>query len=54
VTNRTIGYVIHGLGKAASTQTFKWEGADDFITVEDYYEQKYGIKLKLVYSHVLI
>ncbi|CAF1546280.1 unnamed protein product [Rotaria sordida] len=48
VANKTIGYKIDGLGEAASKQTFTWKrnGHDCVVTVENYYKQNYGIPLK--------
>jgi hypothetical protein len=49
VANKTKGYVIHGLGEAASAQTFTWNVKNNLITVENYYRENYKIELKLVY-----
>ena len=47
LANRKIGYTIHGFGKSASTQTFVWEQKNnELVTVEDYFNERYGTKLK--------
>ncbi len=51
VVNNTRGYKIVGLSGAAETETFFWEKENRDITVKDYYETNYNIKLKLVNQH---
>ncbi|CAF1451736.1 unnamed protein product [Rotaria magnacalcarata] len=49
VANKTIGYKIVGLAKAALEQTFLWRRPGEkerLITVENYYKEHYGIQLK--------
>ncbi|UJR09388.1 hypothetical protein I4U23_013631 [Adineta vaga] len=44
---KVIGYTIHGFGQPASTQTFPWnEKNNELITVENFFKEKYGYKLK--------
>jgi hypothetical protein len=53
VANKIISYTVHGLGGAASTQTFMWkkkkEKENELVTVENYFRKNYGTELRLVY-----
>ncbi len=49
VINQTIGYTIEELGETASRQTFNLKGKNVKVTVANFFAEKHGVEIKLVY-----
>jgi len=51
VANKTIGYEIQGLGETPSRQTFnlKRKNVEVTVTVANFFAEKHGVEIKLVY-----
>jgi hypothetical protein len=49
VANQTISYEIQGLGETPSRQTFNLKGKNVKVTVANFFAEKHGVEIKLVY-----